>query len=72
MKIAMILAATAVVTLPATYAAAATVKPIPYEARVKLCNDATKNIYNGEGKYVALGACLSNTRPEAWTPEKKR
>ncbi len=66
-----ILAAT--ITLPATYAAAAPAAKAPnYDARVKMCNDATKSIYNGDGKYVAFGRCLSNTNPEAWTPEQKR
>lgn len=67
-----ILPATLVVSLPATDAAAAAVKPVAYAARVKTCTAATKGLYTGEGRYVAFGACLSNAMPEAWTPEKKR
>ena len=72
MKYAMLTILAATITLPATYAAAAPAKPVSYDARVKMCNDATKGIYTGEGRYVAFGNCLSNSYPQGWTPEKKR
>jgi hypothetical protein len=73
MRYAVLTILAAAITLPATYAAAAPAAKTPnYAARVKTCNDATKGLYNFETKQTVIGACLSNTNPVGWTPEKRR
>lgn len=71
MKIALSSLAVAVVVAIPVACAAAPAKP-SYEARVKTCTAATKGMYTGEGRYVAYGACLSNTQNEVWSSQAKR
>jgi hypothetical protein len=73
MKIAL-LALSAVLAAPlaaAAQSAAPKPKPINYEARAKACDAALKGQYNGEGRIVARGFCLSNVKQEQYSEGKK-
>jgi hypothetical protein len=59
------------VAAPALAAPAAKPKPINYEARAKACDAALKGQYNGEGRIVARGFCLSNVKQEQYSEGKK-